>query len=96
MQLIERGFNDSIWLMPHQTSVVNSAMIYTPVRSMLCDEVGLGKTIQADKTSSKSWQKTEMFNPEGDVMMMRVESAEVHSVEWAVPFRRRLSRVRSL
>ena len=47
------GFNDSIWLMPHQTSVVNSAMIYTPVRSMLCDEVGLGKTIQAGAIMSR-------------------------------------------
>ena len=47
------GFNDSIWLMPHQISVVNSAMIYTPVRSMLCDEVGLGKTIQAGAVISR-------------------------------------------
>jgi len=47
------GFNDSIWLMPHQISVVNSAMIYTPVRSMLCDEVGLGKTIQAGAIMSR-------------------------------------------
>ena len=47
------GFNDSIWLMPHQISVVNSAMIYTPIRSMLCDEVGLGKTIQAGAIMSR-------------------------------------------
>ena len=47
------GFDDSIWLMPHQISVVNSAMRYTPVRSMLCDEVGLGKTIQAGAIMSR-------------------------------------------
>ena len=47
------GFDDSIWLMPHQISVVNSAMTYTPVRSMLCDEVGLGKTIQAGAIMSR-------------------------------------------
>ena len=47
------GFDDSIWLMPHQISVVNSAMRYAPVRSMLCDEVGLGKTIQAGAIMSR-------------------------------------------
>jgi SNF2 family DNA or RNA helicase len=47
------GFDESIWLMPHQISVVNSAMSYTPVRSMLCDEVGLGKTIQAGAIMSR-------------------------------------------
>ena len=47
------GFDDSIWLMPHQISVVNSAMRYSPVRSMLCDEVGLGKTIQAGAIMSR-------------------------------------------
>lgn len=47
------GFNDSVWLLPHQISVVNSAMRYTPVRSMLCDEVGLGKTIQAGAIMSR-------------------------------------------
>jgi superfamily II DNA or RNA helicase len=47
------GFDDSIWLMPHQISVVNSAMMYSPVRSMLCDEVGLGKTIQAGAIMSR-------------------------------------------
>ena len=47
------GFNESIWLMPHQVSVVNSSMQYLPVRSMLCDEVGLGKTIQAGAIMSR-------------------------------------------
>lgn len=47
------GFDQSIWLMPHQISVVNSAMQYLPVRSMLCDEVGLGKTIQAGAIMSR-------------------------------------------
>lgn len=41
------GYDEAIWLMPHQISVVNSSLSYFPVRSMLCDEVGLGKTIQA-------------------------------------------------
>ena len=47
------GFDDSIWLMPHQVTVVNAAMRYAPVRSMLCDEVGLGKTIQAGAIMSR-------------------------------------------
>ena len=47
------GFDGSLWLMSHQISVVNSAMKHTPVRSMLCDEVGLGKTIQAGAIMSR-------------------------------------------
>ena len=47
------GFDGSLWLMSHQISVVNSAMRHTPVRSMLCDEVGLGKTIQAGAIMSR-------------------------------------------
>ena len=42
-----------IHITPHQISVVNAAMRYAPVRSMLCDEVGLGKTIQAGAIMSR-------------------------------------------
>jgi SNF2 family DNA or RNA helicase len=47
------GYNQRIWLMPHQASVVNSAMHFHPIRALLCDEVGLGKTIQAGAIMSR-------------------------------------------
>jgi len=40
-------FSHRLWLMPHQSRVVNFARTNSPVRMMLCDEVGLGKTLEA-------------------------------------------------
>lgn len=34
-------------LIPHQVYVTNKVLDYKPINAMLCDEVGLGKTIQA-------------------------------------------------
>lgn len=72
------GFNDSIWLMPHQLSVVSSAMSYSPVRSMLCDEVGLGKTIQAGAIMSrllkeKSCEKVLIIAPAATLTQWAIE-----------------------
>ena len=75
------GYNNSIWLMPHQIAVVNSVMKYKPVRSMLCDEVGLGKTIQAGAVMSrliaeKNCEKILIIAPAATLTQWAIEISE--------------------
>ena len=72
------GYSRAVWLMAHQASVVNSATSFNPVRAMLCDEVGLGKTIQAGAILSrlmaeKTCQKTMIIAPASTLTQWAIE-----------------------
>jgi SNF2 family DNA or RNA helicase len=41
------SFSKKMWLLPHQARVANAALCRTNIRAMFCDEVGLGKTLEA-------------------------------------------------
>ena len=41
------GYSNKMWLLPHQSRVSSAALASEPIRAMLCDEVGLGKTLEA-------------------------------------------------
>ena len=70
------GYSKSVWLLPHQASVVYSASDYKPVRAMLCDEVGLGKTIQAGTIASRLYL-------EGSVSKIAIVAPRATLTQWA-------------
>ena len=41
------GYSNKMWLLPHQARVANAALRNESVKAMFCDEVGLGKTLEA-------------------------------------------------
>ena len=71
------GFSKSVWLLPHQASVAFSVSKYRPVRAMLCDEVGLGKTIQAGTIASRLFL-------EGSISRILIVAPRATLTQWAL------------